>query len=187
MRNLRTSSITQTVIEEGGPTGDAGTADSGGIGTADAPYSYTTVTDDQGLISVSIPASWTEVNGEPNPNFGPSIWASPDIQGYLDTWEVPGIVVESAPDRSASEIDVLLQERDFSEACEDLGAEPYDDGLYVGTLQIYGNCGGTGTYYIILAASPADADYLVRVEVQAPSQRDLEAADEALATFIATI
>ncbi len=181
--------ITGAVLGETG--GDATETDNGGgggtIGDGEAPYTYTTATDDQGLITVSIPAQWAEVDGSPNPNFGPSIWASPDLQGFLDSWDVPGIVVESAPDRSASEIDLLLQERDFSEQCEDLGAEPYDDGLYVGTLQIYGSCGGTDTYYIILAAAPNNADYLVRVEVQAPSQRDLEAADEALATFIANI
>ena len=155
--------------------------------TGDAPYEYTTVQDDQGLISVSIPTAWSDVDGTPNPNFGPSIWASPDIQGYLDTWDVPGIIVESAPDRSADEIDALLLERDLSDICEDFGAEPYEDPLYFGTLQVYGNCGGTGTYYIILAAAPYDADYLVRVEVQAVQPRDLEAADEALATFIANI
>ncbi|MEQ8841026.1 MAG: PDZ domain-containing protein [Acidimicrobiales bacterium] len=176
--------ITQTVIEEGGESmGDT----SGDVGSGEAPYTYVTATDDSGLISVSIPASWSDVDGSANPDFGPSIWASPDLQGYLDSWEVPGIIVESAPDRPASDIDLLLQERNFSEVCEDLGAEPYDDGLYVGTLQIYGSCGGTETYYIILAAAPVDADYLVRVEVQAPSQRDLEAADQALNTFIANI
>lgn len=155
--------------------------------TGDAPYEYTTVEDDQGLISVSIPTAWSEVDGTPNPNFGPSIWASPDIQGYLDTWDVPGIIVESAPDRTAAEIDDLLAERDFSGVCEDFGSEPYEDPLYFGTLQVYGNCGGTETYYIVLAAAPFDADYLVRVEVQAVQPRDLDAADEALATFIANI
>lgn len=178
--------ISGAVVEEtGGNTGTDG--GNGSVNDAEAPYTYTTVTDDQGLISVSIPASWTDVNGEPNPNFGPSIWASPDLQGWNDTWDVPGIIVESAPDRSASEIDLLLQERDLSGACEDFGSEPYDDGLYGGTLQIWGNCGGTETIYIVLAATPFDADYLVRVEVQAPAPRDLEAADEALATFIANI
>jgi serine protease Do len=180
--------IAGTVIEEsGGATGNNGGGDSGTVQNGDAPYSYTTVTDDQGLITVSIPTAWADVNGEPNPNFGPSIWASPDLQGWNDTWDVPGIIVESAPDRSASEIDALLQERDLSGVCENVGTEPYDDGLYGGTLQIWGSCGGTDTFYIVLAAAPFDADYLVRVEVQAVAPRDLEAADEALATFIANI
>ncbi|MEM7139761.1 MAG: S1C family serine protease [Actinomycetota bacterium] len=164
--------------------------DTGGPADApieNAPYQYTTVEDDQGLISVSIPTAWADVDGTPNPNFGPSIWAAPDIGGWRDTWGVPGIIVESAPDRSASEIDALLAERDLSGACEDFGAEPYEDPLYFGTLQIWGNCGGTDTYYIVLAAAPFDADYLIRVEVQAVETRDLEAADQALATFIANI
>lgn len=175
--------IAATVL--GGDTD--GPTDSGTSAPVGAPYSYTQVTDDQGLISVSIPTEWTEVDGTPNPNFGPSIWASPDIAGWRDSWSVPGIIVESAPGRGAAEIADLLLERDFSGVCDDFGAEPYEDPLYAGTLQIYGNCGGTDTYYIVLAAAPHDADYLVRVEVQAPQQRDLEAADEALATFIANI
>ncbi|MFT5200948.1 MAG: serine protease Do [Candidatus Aldehydirespiratoraceae bacterium] len=175
--------IAATVL--GGDTD--GPADSGTSAPVGAPYSYTEVTDDQGLISVSIPTAWTEVDGTPNPNFGPSIWASPDIAGWQDSWSVPGIIVESAPGRTAADIGALLLERDFSGVCDDLGSEPYEDPLYAGTLQIYGNCGGTDTYYIILAAAPLNAGYLVRVEVQAPQQRDLEAADEALATFIANI
>lgn len=182
--------IAGTVIEEsGGATGNNGGGDSGTVQNGDAPYSYTTVTDDQGLITVSIPTAWAEVNGAPNPDFGPSIWASPDIQGWRETWGVPGIIVESAPDLTSADIPGLLAESDLSGVCEDFGAEAYDDGLYAGTLQVWGNCGGTGTYYVILAASPLDPaqDYLVRVEVQAVAPRDLEAADEALATFIANI
>ena len=44
--------IAQTVIG-----GSGGTSTDTDINTADAPYSYTTVEDDQGLISVSIPPS----------------------------------------------------------------------------------------------------------------------------------
>jgi serine protease Do len=164
-----------------------GPADSGTSAPIGAPYSYTEVTDDQGLISVSIPTEWTEVDGTPNPNFGPSVWASPDIAGWRDTWAVPGIIVESAPGRNAADIGALLLERDFSGVCDALSSEPYEDPLYAGTLQIYGNCGGTDTHYIILAAAPLNAGYLVRVEVQAPKKRYLEAADKALATFVANI
>ena len=134
---------------------------------------------------MSVPDTW-QVNGEENPNFGPSVWASPDLQGFLDFWDVPGIIVESAPNRPASDIPVLLQERSgLNEFCEDLGQQDYDDGFYAGVLQIYGNCGGIGTYYVVLAATPLDGDYLVRVEIQATEPRDLEAGDEALRTFVA--
>jgi serine protease Do len=151
-------------------------------------YTYTFVEDDTGLISVSIPTAWNDIDGSENPNFGPSIWAAPNIAGWQETWNVPGIIVESST-RPASDIPVLLEERSgFGDVCDDLGASDYDDGFYVGVLQVYGSCGGTDTFYVILAATPVDGgDYLVRVEVQAVEQRDLEAADEALATFIAQV
>ena len=184
--------ITQTVIESGDGNGNGNSGNNTGTGENGAPeqaYDYTTVSDDSGLISVSIPTAWTQVDGSPNPDFGASIWASPDIQAWQESWAVPGIIVESSADRTSADIPGLLAERDLSGVCEDLGAEDYDDGLYAGTLQVWGNCGGTGTYYVILAASPLDPaqDYLIRVEVQAVDSRDLEAADEALATFIANV
>ena len=123
--------ITQTVIEGGDGSGTDTTPNE----TAQAPYTYTTVTDDQGLISVSIPTEWSDVDGSPNPDFGPSIWAAPSIQDWQDTWTVPGIIVESSPDFTSADIPSLLANRDFSGSCEDLGAEPYEDELYAGTLQ----------------------------------------------------
>lgn len=174
--------ITQTAIEGGDVSN----------GNTEAPqesYEYTTVSDDQGLIMVSVPTVWGQVDGTPNPEFGPSIWASPDIEAWQGTWDVPGIIVESSSEFTAADIPDYLASQDLSGGCEDFGAEPYEDELYAGTLQVWGNCGGGGTYYVILAASPLDPDqdYLIRVEVQAVDSRDLEAADEALATFIASI
>jgi serine protease Do len=186
--------ITQTVIESSGGGDNGGNGGDGGSviidGSAGAsPYTYTTVTDDQGLITVSIPTSWAEVDGSPNPDFGPSIWAAPNIEGWRTTWGVPGIIVESSPDLTSADIPALLEARDQSASCENLGSEPYDDGFYAGTLQVWGSCGGTDTFYVVLAASPLDPaqDFLVRLEVQAVEPRDLEAADEALATFIANV
>ena len=174
--------ITETVL---GATGGTGNDSSPGTGT----YSYTTVTDDSGLISVSIPTAWRDVNGTFNDAFGPSVWASPDIQAWQESWNVPGIIVESAADYTSADIPELLALLDLSEACVDFGVSDYDDGLYVGLLQIFGECGGTQTTYVILAATPSDPalDYLIRVEIQAVTTADLEAADEALATFIANI
>ncbi len=175
--------IAGTVLGEGGGQDGDGGQPSG------PAYTYTEATDDLGLITVSIPTSWSEVDGAENPEFGPSIWASPDMAGWQETWDVPGIIVESSRNFTSADIPTLLASSDFSGVCENLGSEPYDDGIYSGTLQSYGSCGGTDTFYVVVAASPLDPaeDYLIRVEIQAVEPRDLEAADEALATFIANI
>lgn len=181
--------ITQTVITE---TGGNGSGDNGTAGGGEAPtsYSYVSVTDDQGLITVEVPTAWAEVDGRPNPDFGPSIWASPNIAEWSGgNWGVPGIIVESSSELTSADIPGLLAARDLSGVCTLVGEQAYEDPLYAGTLRIYDQCGGTGAFYVVLAASPLDPaqDYLVKVEVQAVTQADLEAADQALATFIANI
>ncbi len=178
--------ITQTVIENSGSEGGGAAATDAGETPA---YSYLTVNDELGLIEVSVPTAWSQVNGAPNPEFGPSIWAAPDIEGWRTTWAVPGIILESSAELTSADIPALLEARDQSAVCENLGAEPYDDGFYAGTLQIWGSCGGTDTFYVVLAASSLDPtkDFLIRLEIQAVEPRDLEAADKALASFIANI
>lgn len=174
--------ITETVLDA------TGGGESGATPGA-TPYTYTTVTDDSGLISVSIPTQWSDVDGSFNDAFGPSVWASPNIPAWQESWNVPGIIVESSADYTSADIPELLALLDLSEVCVDYGVSDYDDGLYFGKLQIFGECGGTETAYVVLAATPLDPalDYLIRVEIQAVTPADLEAADEALATFIADI
>lgn len=174
--------ITETVLDA------TGGGESGATPGA-TPYTYTTVTDDSGLISVSIPTQWSDVDGSFNDAFGPSVWASPNIPAWQESWNVPGIIVESSADYTSADIPEVLALLDLSEVCVDYGVSDFDDGLYFGKLQIFGECGGTETAYVVLAATPLDPalDYLIRVEIQAVTPADLEAADEALATFIADI
>ncbi len=81
----------------------------GDAGTGPATYAnFQTVTDDSGLISVSLPAAWSDTNGVANPSFGPSIWAAPDLAGFQDTWGTPGIIIESNPDLTAADLDSVL-------------------------------------------------------------------------------
>ena len=148
---------------------------------------YMTVSDDSGLITVDIPVEWSDVDGVFNESFGPSIWAAPNINDFIDTWDSPGIKVEATADRTIADIDLTLDEIAGSGACTDAGREPYEDPLYTGTLQLWTDCGGTDAIYIVLAAAPFDGSYLIRVEIQAIEPRDLDAADQALNTFVADL
>jgi len=148
---------------------------------------YMTVSDDSGLITVDIPVEWSDVNGSFNESFGPSIWAAPNIDNFSETWETPGIKVEATANRTIADVDLTLDEIDFSEACTNAGREPYEDTLYTGTLQLWTDCGGTDAIYIVLAAAPFDGNYLIRVEIQAIEPRDLDAADQVLNTFVADL
>lgn len=156
-------------------------------GAASGYAEYVYVSDDSGAINVELPAEWTDIDGSENPSFGPSLYASTNITGFLESWDSPGVIIEVTNARTAADIDVTLDEYSFSESCTFEGRSPYSDPLYTGSLDTWTNCGGTGTLMIVVAVSPPDGASLIRVLIQVVSERDLEAADHIFNTFVASI
>ena len=151
---------------------------------------YTSVSDDTGTISVDIPVEWSDTDGTENPTFGPSIWASPDQDSFLEDLTTPGVIVESSSERTAADIDTTLAEidTDFSlgEVCTSQGQEPYEDALYTGVVEVWAECGDTGTLIFTLVATPEDGSFLIRALIIAVEARDLDAADRVFDSFVAT-
>ena len=147
---------------------------------------YVNVSDETGSISADVPAEWADIDGAPNPNFGPSLYAAPDLQAFTDTYGTPGVIIEATSARSLSDINATLDEVNFVDSCTYEGRIPYADALYAGSLDTYSNCGGTGSIVFVLAVVPADGSYLARLLIQAVEERDLDAADQILNTFVAS-
>jgi len=143
------------------------------------------VSDDSGSISVSVPTEWSDVNGAVNESFGPSLYAAPNIDSFLNDFGTPGVIIEASGDRTAADIDLTLDELDLSDQCTYEGRSPYSDVLYTGSIDEYSNCGGIGTSIFIVAVTPEDGSFLARLLIQAVDYRDLGAADEIFATFVA--
>jgi serine protease Do len=165
----------------------AAEVDTEDTGADDTGYTdYVTITDDSGLIQVSVPAEWNDVNGTPwtveGTEVGPGVSASTDLAGFFETWGVPGVFVGASALLGITP-DQYLDGVDYSGSCTYEGRQPYDDGLYVGSYDYYSGCGDSGATFIVVAAEPADGSFLVVVNVQALTQADLVAADEVFATF----
>lgn len=146
---------------------------------------YTPVSDDTGTVLVSVPVEWNDTDGSPNPNFGPSIWAAPDLGGFIDTFDVPGVILEVSPDLGPEAIVDQLDQFDFSGNCVNEGRSPFEDALYSGVFEVWANCGGGDTLIITLAVTPPDGSYLIRMLAQIVTERDLDALDQIFNTFIA--
>jgi serine protease Do len=159
--------------------GDTGAA-------ADTYETYVSVSDDSGSITVSVPAEWSDINGAPNETFGASIFASSNIDSFLNTFDTPGVIIEATALRTSSELEFTLDELDFSSQCTYGGRSPYSDALYTGQLDLYTNCAGGTTSIFVVAVVPADDSFLARLLIQAVEPRDLDAADTIFNTFIAT-
>jgi len=153
---------------------------------ADTYATYVSISDDSGSITVDVPAEWADINGAPNENFGPSLYAATSIDGFLNGFDAPGVLIEATSARTSADIDSTLDELDFSSQCTYGGRSPYADALYTGSLDLYTNCAGGTTSIFVVAVTPVDGSFLARLLIQAVEPRDLEAADTVFNTFVAS-
>lgn len=159
----------------------------GGLEEGSEYTDYTTITDDTGAISVEVPSSWTEVDGQSasleDGTTAPRVAAAPSLGAFVGAWSAPGLNLVGAP--VGFDLDELLDGTvgGAAEACTDGGREDYDDGLYTGRIQYWLDCDGTGSVTVGIAAQPADGSFVIAVIVQLASAADAAALDRVIQTF----
>jgi hypothetical protein len=130
----------------------------------------TTVVDETGRLSMSVPSTWTETDSVPDFNDNgtdrPLVSAASDLNGFYTDWLVPGAQATAFPFNS--DPSALLYNLGFPDQCRDGGVQSFDNGTYIGLMQTWTNCGGTATRNVQLAISPADRSATVHIEVQLP-------------------
>ncbi len=147
---------------------------------------YRLVTDDTGTISVEVPNEWRDIVTAPqdiNGTQAPSIQASPDLAGYQNTYDVPGMEFAITDQFDASVIDPFLDAL-APNACRSQGRQEYSDPVFSGRYEVWTNCGGRDTVYVTVVVTPiGNPGLLVVVVVQAVTQADLDVLDRVLNTF----
>jgi len=169
------------------------------VPTAAPEAGYTTLTDDLAVLSIQVPASWTDVDGSPFTTDGGTEWAaitaSPDLESYYATWTTPGVEFAATPiDEAVDEATLVGFLQSVGEAhansCVAVEVEqPYDDGFYVGVYSSFEDCGGDGGAqgFVIVAQDPSYA-HAVYVRGQLISEQDqTDTLGVILATFQASI
>ena len=160
-----------------------------GDGSSPTQYSeYVPIEDDTGTLAMTIPAEWSETIGGPwlieGTEHGPSITASPDIDAWIDGWATPGIFFGASTSlRADFDVATMLDANDFTDVCSYDARYEYEDPLYVGAYDLYTECGGEGSTFVVLAAEPADGAYIMLLQVVLVGEADAEALDNILNTF----
>jgi serine protease Do len=154
-------------------------------------YQYTEVFDDDGVLVMQIPTTWSDIDGSgwniDDEIVGPGIVAAPNLAAFYDTWTTPGVFFGASVDLlDELEPSDLLDLSDFSDSCAYDGTYDYEDAVYTGAYDLWLNCGGTDTAFLVLEAYPQEADFVVYVQIQIVTDADLEALDVILATFDVT-
>lgn len=166
----------------------------GGSGDSTSSYSgYTTVADDYGAIQMEIPNAWSDVDGsawvDGGDVIGSSIWASEDLSAFANSWDQPGVIFDVSNDlaKLGGYVQLLdIERQSYLGTCELDNRYDYSDSTYRGKYDLFKNCGGPGgPRYLVLSAVPVSnaQAFLILVEVQIQSDRDLEALDHILNTF----
>jgi len=152
-----------------------------------ASYSgYRTVTDDTGVVSVEVPAAWSDVDGTSTDLGGvsaPTVYAATDLGGFLNGWNEPGVMVMAAAELAAADADDLLDALGQPDACTSAGRDSFDGGVLSGRFEVWTDCGGSGTAYYVVAARATDGSYGLVAAVQVVSEADLEALDHILGSI----
>jgi len=134
----------------------------------------TVVSDDTGRITVTVPATWTDVDTRPSTRDDggrrPTISASPDLSQWTATWAVPGIYMTALP--PTVDPATLLTAYNWSNACNEGPVTPYSDGRFAGSMQTWSSCGGGATSLTVVAVRAADNTYTLYTQIQLTSPND---------------
>jgi hypothetical protein len=134
-------------------------------GATTVPGAGLAITDDTGLLTVEVPAAWTYRETAPSDVGQAIIYASTD--GSAPEGTVPSLIYiggEYIADTAA----VLGGMGALAEGCTANPAEPYDDNVFVGQMQTFTQCNGTGLMKVIIVANPPSQSTTVTLIITMP-------------------
>ncbi|MDQ3879948.1 MAG: hypothetical protein M3295_02555 [Chloroflexota bacterium] len=150
---------------------------------------YQSITDEQSVLFMSVPKSWTDVRSGgwtfDGQDVGLSLTASTDVDQWYEGYDVDGAFFAastSLADQYSPE--ELLDQYDLSGDCTLDHRADYSDPAYTGMEDIYTDCGGGDTQFSIIAASPEDNSFLVLVQTQVATDEGFAAYQNILNTFV---
>lgn len=166
-----------------------------GTETGTESYTFTSISDDTGQLTVEAPAEWSDVDGRVA-TLGnltlPDLRASTDMEAYNSSYSVPGFEFRATSDSTTGDPGAVLDEYAVrtSEDCDRLDRQGYTDPLYTGVSQVFTNCGGdpaaSFVWTVVEPIDTSDGDYIAVVGVQILSDADIEALGHILDTFVVT-
>lgn len=142
---------------------------------------FAPVVDDLGVLTVTVPDDWTDIDGTPFTTDAGQQWAaitvSTDIQGYFDSWAVSGLEIGATATSGVTDAELQGLLGTIAEvygSCETVVAEatPYDDGFFTGFESAYEGCGANDTVAFAIASTNAARTQVVYVRAQVTSDLD---------------
>lgn len=158
------------------------TVPSGPTTTIPIPAGYVPLVDDSHTIVIAVPAAWVDVNTSAYfpadegsvPSVGqPSIAASPNIQSFYTSFDVPGVSYFAVP--FVADPLSLLGAYGLTAGCKVLEVKEYDDPYFLGYVQVGTDCGPNHMTWNMVVANPVGSQAFTAVmQVQTADPTELE-------------
>jgi serine protease Do len=150
--------------------------------TAAPEDGYVTVNDDYEVLTLQVPADWSDVDGQPFTTDDGQEWASlvasTDIEGFFTSWDVAGVEfagtsVAGAVDDATLASFLTSVGAGFDDGCTaDIVQRDYDDGFYTGFYSTWTACGDGETEAVAITAQNPDSTHVVYVRAQLVTDED---------------
>lgn len=165
-------------------------------GSSDAYNDWVLWTDATESIQIEVPAEWVDVDGSIwETTWGsfnitaPSLTASADLNSYWSSYDESGVFFAASSDmgRTGGYMQLMEGVRDWYKSdCRLDSADDYEDELYEGRYELWGDCGPNRNYVMVLTARPIvnKTDFLILLELKITKDADLDALDHILRSFV---
>ncbi len=159
-----------------------------GGGGVSADGGFRTVNDDSGILSISVPGEWAQVDGAGFTSDAGAYWnavtAAPNLDAFWSTVTGSGVQFMATEQAKLPAADLLTSiSPQFDSACSPLEvAQAYDDGYYTG---VYTEWDCTGTTSIVLSTLDSASNNVVLIMQLNSTFEVSDVLTEILSTFYA--
>jgi hypothetical protein len=171
------------------------------------PVGLEPVEDDSGSLTVMVPASWTDVDGRPFEDGTHDVVASTDIDEFYRSFDTSGIdfiafrTGSSGAGQFFDPTDPIAMEDSLwvmsrfagdrpdipDNACESVDREEFAEAGFDGVIDIYSDCGETGSTYVTVAAADPEETTGISVEMVLAEPGERAALDGILDSLTANL
>ena len=142
-----------------------------------APPDTVQLVNNSSLLSVRVPAVWTDIEtiGSINNDgsYRPTIVAGPDLDEFAGSFDAPGTRVTALP--PLVDAATVMANAWKPSDCESTGETSFDNGQFTGLSESWSGCAGGTMDVIIVAARPPDGSFNLYAKVQAEAGTGLTA------------
>jgi|GEM_PF-489522 len=154
-------------------------------GSGDTYEAFRFIADETATLSIEVPVEFTDISSGAETEGNALLQAAPDGAAFQSDWQAPGLILRYEAGLDGEDLDVIMDFVEDQLPCDTDGErDPVDGGPnFSGAFQWFFDCEGVQSSVFHLVLQSNDGDRTVRLIMQVPDDRDLDALIHAAETL----